>query len=153
MAFLQMPGNFKPKFIDRLAKFLEQWPNEIPLALEVCHAEWYNSEAFNEFHEILRKNKITHIITDIAGRRDILHMRLSTETAFIRFNGANHDSNFTRLDGWLDCIESYHRQGLKNIYFFVHQNLEKASPLLSVHFIKNFNARFETDLSIPKTPY
>ena len=31
------------------------------------------------------------------------------------------------------------------------KNIEKASPLLSAHFIKNLNERFGTNLIIPKT--
>jgi hypothetical protein len=31
----------------------------------------------------------------------------------------------------------------------VHQNLEKESPLLTAHFIKNLNASLGTDLKIP----
>lgn len=151
MVFLQMPGNFKPKFIGRLAEFLEQWPNEIPLAVELRHPDWYKDDVARELQDVLVKNEVSNIITDSAGRRDMLHMRLSTDTAFIRFNGANHASDFTRLDDWLDRLEIWHAQGLKNLYFFVHQNLEKASPLLSAHFIKGFNERFKTDLAIPKT--
>jgi len=34
--------------------------------------------------------------------------------------------------------------------FFVHQNIEKASPLLSAHFIKNANKTLGTNLIVPK---
>ena len=80
----------------------------------------------------------------------MLHMRLTTPTAFIRYNGANHESDYTRLDDWIDRLENWMDEGLQNIYFFVHQNLEKASPLLSAHFIKKANERFGTDLHIPQ---
>ncbi|MBZ9631790.1 DUF72 domain-containing protein [Salegentibacter sp. LM13S] len=152
MVFLQMPGNFAPKFIDRLNNFFTHWPKEIPLSAELRHKEWYADEkAANELYEFLKKRNVAHVITDTAGRRDLIHMRLSNTTAFIRYNGANHSSDYTRLDDWLDRLEEWHKEGLENVYFFVHQNVEEASPLLSAYFIEKFNKRFKTDIKIPKT--
>lgn len=150
--FLQMPNNFHPKYMDRLEPFFMHWPKEIPLAAEFRHTEWYNNKDIEkELCRVLETYNISNIITDSAGRRDLLHMRLTNATAFIRYVGANHESDFTRLDEWLDRLKDWHKTGLKNVYFFVHQNVEKKSPLLSAYFIEKFNQRFETDLKIPKT--
>ena len=54
------------------------------------------------------------------------------------------------MDDWIDRLEIWIEQGLQNVYFFVHQNLEKASPLLSAYFIEKANTRFGTNLNIPK---
>src|SRR5690606_39286869 len=97
------------------------------------------------------KHKITNILVDTAGRRDMMHMRLSTPTAFIRWVGANHPSDYERLDQWVDRIEQWHSAGLQNLYFFVHQNVELESPLLSAYFIEKLNKRLGINLPIPKT--
>jgi len=150
MPFLQMPDNFAPKYIDRLVPFFEALPKDINLAVEFRHTDWFNDEAIaKELYEILEKYKATNIIVDTAGRRDLMHMRLTSDSAFIRYNGANHESDYTRLDDWIDRLEEWISQGLQNIYFFIHQNIEKASPLLAAHFIKKANYRFGTDLQIP----
>ncbi|MGB8374136.1 MAG: DUF72 domain-containing protein [Salegentibacter sp.] len=152
MVFLQMPENFLPKYIERLDPFFRYWPKEIPLAAEFRHNSWYSDDKVaDELNEILMKNNVAHVITDSAGRRDLLHMRLTTPTAFIRYNGANHPSDYTRLDDWLDRIQEWREMGLQNLYFFVHQNVEEASPLLSAYFIEKFNKRFNTQIHIPKT--
>ncbi|SHI50391.1 Uncharacterized conserved protein YecE, DUF72 family [Mesonia phycicola] len=152
MVFLQMPENFHPKWIDRLPPFFEKWPNEIPLAFEVRHQDWHlDSEISDRFNAILKEHHITNVITDSAGRRDLLHMRLTSDTAFIRYNGANHPSDYTRLDDWVDRLEEWYNLGLKNVYFFVHQNLEEASPLLSAYFINKLNERFNLSIKIPQT--
>lgn len=153
MVFLQMPPNFHPKDMDRLNSFFEHWPDEIPLAAEFRHPDWYSDKKANsELNEILIKNNITHIITDSAGRRDLVHMQLTNPVAFIRYNGANHKTDYTRLDDWLDRLEEWHLAGLKDVYFFVHQNMELESPLLAAYFIEKFNNRFGTNLKIPKKP-
>ncbi len=152
MVFLQMPENFMPKFIDRLPAFFESWPEEIPLALELRHFDWHNDESVaNELNSILMQYNISSVLTDTAGRRDLMHMRLTTPTAFIRYNGANHPTDYSRLDDWLDRLKIWNEEGLKNCYFFVHQNIENASPLLSAYFIEKFNNQFNTNIHIPKT--
>ncbi len=153
MPFLQMPDNFAPKDIDRLEPFLKLFPEDIPLAVELRHTKWYNDATVaDELYSILGKNKITNIITDTAGRRDLLHMRMTSDTAFIRYNGANHSSDYTRLDDWVLRLKEWVDQGLQNIYFFIHQNVEKESPLLAVYFIKKLNDTFGMDLQIPEIP-
>ncbi|CAL66487.1 DUF72 domain-containing protein [Christiangramia forsetii] len=152
MVFLQLREDFGPKNMDRVEKFFKHWPKEVPLSAEFRHADWYKDEKIaDELNELMMQHKITHIITDSAGRRDLLHMRLTSESAFIRYNGANHKSDYTRLDDWLERIGEWHEMGLKNLYFFVHQNVEEASPLLSAYFIEKFNKKFNTEIKIPET--
>ena len=150
MVFLQLHDNFKPKDYERLEKFVQDWPKEVPLAIELRNTEWFtNEEVFNTVCELFEMNNITNIIVDTAGRRDMLHMRLTTSDAFIRYVGANAESDYARLDDWLERIKVWKKEGLQNLYFFVHQNVEKASPLLSAYFIEKVNKEFGTNIHIP----
>ncbi len=152
MVFLQLHNNFKPKTIERLVKLCEYWPEDIPLAIELRNTEWFNDEEVaKEVYQLFEENGITNIITDTAGRRDLLHMRLTTTTAFVRYVGANHESDWTRMDEWLKRIKKWKKEGLENLYFFVHQNLEKESPVLSAYFIEKLNKAIGTNLRIPET--
>lgn len=154
MAFLQLHNNFGYKNLDRLVSFFEKFSKAIPLATEVRHHEWFDDQKIaNEYFALLEKHNITNILVDTAGRRDLLHMRLTTPTAFVRYVGANHpESEYKRLDDWVDRLEKWVDQGLKNIYFFVHQNLEKESPTLSAYFINKINERLGTNLKPPTVP-
>ncbi|WP_200975951.1 DUF72 domain-containing protein [Echinicola sp. 20G] len=150
MAFLQMHDNFKPKDFDRVEKFVNEFPPEIPLALELRNAEWFaNEEVLNNYCNLLVDNNRANIVVDTAGRRDMLHMRLTNDTAFIRYVGANAESDYSRLDDWMERIISWREMGLQKLYFFVHQNIEKESPLLSAYLIKKLNKQFNLDLKIP----
>jgi len=150
MVFLQLHDNFKPKDYERLEKFVNDWPNEVPLAIELRNTEWFtDEEVFNTICELFEMNNITNIIVDTAGRRDMLHMRLTTPKAFIRYVGANADSDYARLEDWLERLTKWKKEGLQNLYFFVHQNIEKASPLLSSHLIQKMNEEWETSIHIP----
>lgn len=152
MAFLQLIDNFKPKDFDRLEKFLKDFPKGYPLAVEVRNEEWFKPEVAEKFYKLLEETNKTNVLVDTAGRRDMMHMRLTTPTAFVRYVGANHPSDYTRLDEWIDTIVIWKEAGLKQLYFFIHQNVEVESPLLAAHFIEKLNKAIGTNLPIPKKP-
>ncbi|WP_138431080.1 DUF72 domain-containing protein [Fodinibius saliphilus] len=148
--FLQLRGNFKPKFFDRVQNFVEYWPEGIPLAVEFRHPDWFDDKSIaDELYALFEENNVANVITDTAGRRDLLHMRLTSNEAFIRYVGANHPTDVPRLDEWVERLKIWYEQGLENIYFFVHQNKEKKSPELAAHFINELNKELNTELDLP----
>lgn len=148
--FLQMHNNFAPKDFNRVVEFVERWPKEFPLAIEFRHTDWYNNETVsNQLYDLLETNNVSNVLVDTAGRRDLLHMRLTNPTAFVRYVGANHPSDYTRLDDWVKRLKEWQEQGVKEIDFFIHQNIEKESPLLSSYFIKKLNKELGCQLKIP----
>lgn len=150
MCFLQLHDNFKPKTMERLVNAVEFWPKDIPLAIELRNTEWFNDEAVaEEVYQLFEAHGVSNIITDTAGRRDLLHMRLTTPDVFVRYVGANHESDYGRLDDWFDRIKDWKANGMKNLYFFVHQNLEKESPVLSAYLIKRLNEELGMSVTMP----
>lgn len=149
MAFLQLHDNFKPKDFAKLEAALRMFPSGFPLAVEVRNAEWFGPEMLDKFSHLLEELQMANIIVDTAGRRDMLHMRLTSPVAFVRFVGANHPSDVQRLDEWVGRIEKWKKEGLQKLYFFVHQNIEVESPLLASHFINQINSRLGTTLHLP----
>lgn len=148
--FLQLRDNFRPKFFDRVQHFIESWPEGFSLAVEFRHPEWFHDPSVaDELYALLEENDVANVIVDTAGRRDLLHMRPTNNEVFIRYVGANHPTDFTRLDEWVQRLKSWTDQGLQNIHFFVHQNKEKRSPELSAHFIRKANKEIGTDLNPP----
>jgi len=153
MIFLQMHDNFKPKDYDRLEKFVKEFPKGVLLAIELRSTEWFNDKAaFEKTMELFKKHHVTNILVDTAGRRDIMHMRLTTPVAFVRYVGANHPSDYDRLDPWVERIAKWKKEGLKDLFFFVHQNHELESPLLSAHFIEKLNKKLGVKLHVPEKP-
>lgn len=150
MSFLQLHNNFAPKNMDRLATFLDYWPLDMPLAIELRHADWFDDESVAaNLYGLLETHQVANIIVDTAGRRDLMHMRLTTPVAFVRFVGANHPSDYDRLSDWIIRIKEWKAQGLEKLYFFIHQNMETASPLLGRQFIKELNETFNVKLNVP----
>jgi len=150
MTFLQLHDNFKPDQLERLAAYLEAFPPGIPLAVEVRNQAWFvDQKVLEAYTMLLERLHFTNVLVDTAGRRDLLHMRLTSPQAFIRYVGANHPSDYARLDEWIEKIKEWRAAGLQSLYFFVHQNIEKESPLLSAYFIEKLNQTFGLALHVP----
>jgi uncharacterized protein YecE (DUF72 family) len=149
--FLQMHDNFAPKDFDRVKGFIDYWPKDFPLALELRHTDWYNdNKTAQQLYGLLEKRNILNVLVDTAGRRDLMHMRLTTPNAFVRFVGANHPTDYKRIDSWVERIAKWKEQGLSELYFFVHQNIEMESALLSAYLIESLNKTLKTQLAVPK---
>jgi uncharacterized protein YecE (DUF72 family) len=150
--FIQMHPNFGPKNWDRVERFIGHWPQAYPLSVEMRHPEWFtNPDVTERLFNALRERGLDPVITDTAGRRDVLHMRLTRPSAFVRFVGSNHISDYKRLDDWALRLGRWIQEGLDSIQFFIHQNMERESPLLAAYFIERLNQYLEHALPIPKT--
>lgn len=152
--FMQMHNNFDPKDYERVEGFVECWKQyKRPIAMEFRKTNWYNDpEIASQLYGLMEKNNITNVLVDTAGRRDLMHMRLTTPKPFIRWVGSNlPESDRARLDEWITRIAKWKKQGMTELHFFVHQNVEKESPLLSAYFIEKLNKKFGTKLNVPET--
>lgn len=150
--FLQMPPNFSPKKLADLENYLITLPKKPDLYLELRHPAWFNDAGFaDELFMMLKKNKTGFVITDAAGRRDVIHMRLSTPGAFIRFVGNSlHPTDYTRIDDWALRIKKWLGSGIKTVYFLMHMHDEIYSPELCAYTIKKFNKVCNLDLKMPQ---
>ncbi len=151
-SFIQLDDRFGTKQVESIHAYLKSLPRNFDVALEFRHPEWSgDSVIVNETYELMRELGITGIITDTAGRRDVMHMRLTTPKAFIRFVGNSlHKSDFERIDDWVERIALWLDGGLHTLYFFIHQHDELYSPELSAYMIDKLNKRCKLKLNPPK---
>lgn len=138
--FLQLPPGFEAKHNDTLFEFIDHCPIR-DLAIELRHESWFTDiTALNYLCNYLYKNNLSLNITDVAGRRDVLHQRLTNKTAFIRFVANDlHPSDFKRMDDWLERLSMWIQSGLENLYFFIHTPNKSLVPDLAVYFINRLN--------------
>lgn len=154
--FLLPNPQMGPKQLENIEAFIEAYPKDLDLFLELRHPDWYNTdEGFNmELFSFLKKHKRGTIITDAAGRRDCVHMHLSTHEAFIRFVGNSlHPTDYTRIDDWVQRIKQWMKEGLETCYFFMHQHEELHSPELIKYFIEELNKHCGTKIEPPEMQY
>lgn len=148
--FLQMNDNYGPEHMLDLTHFVSHWPTDVPLTVELRHPGWYSDTVvFNELCAMLQAYQVGHTITDTLGRRDLVHMRLTNSSCFVRFTGANHASDFTRIDDWYERLTEWKDQGIQQINFFIHQTIERDLQLLSARLIQKINEGWGYTMHVP----
>ena len=140
--FMQVAPYFGVDRLPILEKFLAYFPSHIPLAIEVRHESWFSSEAVLEQLAVrLELHYKAFVITDVAGRRDVLHQRLTNELAVIRFVGNNlHPSDYSRIDEWVLRLKEWFAQGLQAAYFFTHEPDNLKAPDLAKYLVEKATA-------------
>jgi len=149
--FLMLHPGMGPKSLDTIEGFLQAIPKQIRIFVEMRHEGWFEShEASEAMFQMLERNGAGTVITDVAGRRDCVHMRLTTGEAFVRFVGNDLDpTDYTRVDQWINRIKQWMDAGLSRVYFFLHENEEVHSPVIAKYAVEQFNKVCGTDLSVP----
>ncbi len=150
--FMQLPPYFGFNRLDILKHFFEIFPSHIPLAVEIRHEEWFsNPQYFTSFFQILDDFRISSVITDVAGRRDVLHQRLTTPTAMIRFVGNDlHPTDFSRIDDWVNRLYDWSQAGLEKVYFFTHEPDNILAPELARYLVKKLKEKGFENVRGPK---
>ncbi len=147
MTFMLMPNYMKLDRYDSLATFLGNLPEDFSSALELRDSEFYEKPGF---YEMLKEYQIPLVVTDTPGRRDVMHQLLTSDTLFVRFVGHKlHPTDYTRIDQWVERIVDWLDQGLKTVYFFMHQPApyKYLSGNLSAYMIRQLKKK-RSDLSI-----
>lgn len=146
---LQLGENFSPKLFPNLKAYLPGLPRTIPVHVEVRNKNWFSDpESRNNYFELLRELGIGTVISDTAGRRDAVHMELTTSEVLIRFVGNDlAPSDYTRMNEWVDRLKIWKEMGLKKVWFFMHQNNERFVPEACDYLIKRLNEKL--GMSIP----
>ncbi len=150
--FLQVSPSFTDKQIQQLIQLLDSKTLPIEIAIELRHASWFEeNQAFNDLCNYLYKHNMHTVITDTAGRRDVIHQRLTSKTAFIRFTANDlHPTDYQRLDDWIKRLCTWIDSGLEQLYFFMHIPNKSLCPQLVQYFIQGLNAAAGLKLEVPK---
>lgn len=97
------------------------------------------------------KNKLTLLITDTIGRRDVLHQRLTSKVAFIRFVANDlHPTDYLRMQEWIIRLKHWIDNGLEELYFFIHTPTHALMPEIAIYFMTEFNKHTGLNVRLPK---
>ncbi|MEL6607109.1 MAG: DUF72 domain-containing protein [Bacteroidota bacterium] len=152
MTFMQLPPYFQPSGMEGLQKLLAHIPQGFPFTIELRHPVWFSDlMAQQELFDFLQARGIGVVITDTAGRRDVLHQTLTTDYVFIRFVGNNlHATDYERVDAWIKKLQQWIEQGLSTIYFLLHEPEKALCADLAVYMIQQLNTLEEINLAPPQ---
>ncbi len=149
--FIQVSDTFSPKRKTELFDYLASLPNDLQFFLEVRHPDWFAKEKEREdMFSFLVQNNMGAVITDTAGRRDCAHMHLTIPKTFIRYVGNSlHPTDYPRIDAWVDRMKYWLKNGMDELYFFMHMHDEATSPELTVYLVDKMNKECGLNLIKP----
>ncbi|MCI5081280.1 MAG: DUF72 domain-containing protein, partial [Saprospiraceae bacterium] len=135
--FIQLPPYFNTDRIKIIENFLTRWPKTMLIAFEIRHESWFQDpKALLDLHSLLVENNAAFVITDVAGRRDVLHQMVSNALTMVRFVGNGlHSTDYSRIDAWIDLLKEWLEAGLQKVYFFPHEPDNILAPELSEYVL------------------
>ncbi|RAK01911.1 uncharacterized protein YecE (DUF72 family) [Larkinella arboricola] len=150
--FLQLPPNFGPDKWPVLEKYLKSLPDDLEVAVEFRHPDWFRKPAV--WQQTLERLCALHrhvVISDVAGRRDVLHMSLTSPNLVLRFvANEGHKTDYERTDAWVERLKTWFGQGLQTAYLFIHGGeLNDTAPELIRYWVQRLNAVCGLNLQEP----
>jgi uncharacterized protein YecE (DUF72 family) len=167
--FLQLPPGYRADKISDLERWLDAWPAEYQLAVEVRHDDWYSEPHETALMSLLSRYNAGKVVMDVrpldAGplpgadvdlqrardrKPDVpMHPLVSGGIALIRYIGhPKPELNSPLLDEWAKRVAHWLSEGT-DIYFFCHCPDERRSPALC----RDFQHRLEQVADIPRLPW
>lgn len=172
--FLQLPPRYSPKLLDDLVAFLEAWPQEVRLAVEVRHPKWFESPHQERLIETLENVGKARVVIDTRPIRSLSGHKLLEGSAyqrmlqardqkpdlpiparrtvgfpFLRYIGHPlREQNAPFIAEWAEHLAAALEQG-QEAYVFCHCPDERLDPLLCRDFHQQVSARH----SLPPLPW
>lgn len=156
--FLQLPPSFEPALLPQLETFLNSWPTDVHLAVEVRHPDFYMEQHALKLNTLLRQYKAARVMMDTRPIRtgptkeqQVLQARerkpnlplqiaVTTDFTFLRYIGHPlMEVNDPLLDAWAQQIGQWLKQGT-TVYVFCHCPFEKHSPEICAALYQRVNA-------------
>lgn len=165
--FAQLPPSYSPDSINDLTTFLEAWHHdEVPLALEVRHQNWFTEPHASNLTALLQRLGVGRVLLysrpiytgdddpqlKSERRKPKVPVVYSVTAPFclIRFiSHPNLSVNQPFMEEWVIQIKQWLQQD-KRIYLFVHCPVEERSPNTARYFQKLLET---SGAAVPSLPW
>ena len=172
--FLQLPPRYSPAMFEDLKAFLEAWPPQVRLGVEVRHIAWFDAEHHETLNKLLTDHNMARVVIDTRPIRslegdkilegsvyqtllearerkpDVPVLRKRTaDFSFLRYIGhPQMKINTPLLDEWGSYLASELRQG-SDVYVICHS----PDNLLAPWLCREFHRRIAAQVNIPPLPW
>ncbi len=131
ISYLQLSPAMHPNDLYLIDELLEFINNEIPVSMEIRPGWMADTALLNECLAILKKHNAGVVIVDsVETVKYLNHIKLTNDTAFIRFLSYGHRTDYARIDDWIKIIRLWQKKGIKEIYFILHTPDSESEPLI-----------------------
>jgi uncharacterized protein YecE (DUF72 family) len=172
--FLQLPPRYAPSQFADLKTFLEAWPPQVRLGVEVRHLGWFDPPYHKSLNQMLGDHNMARVAIDTRPIRDLTGDKVlqgsvyqtllearrrkpdvpviperTADFVFLRYIGHPQlELNRPFLDEWGGFLASQLRQGM-DAYLFCHSPDNLTAPWLC----RELHRRVARAVSIPPLPW
>jgi uncharacterized protein YecE (DUF72 family) len=172
--FLQLPPRYSPKLLNDLQAFLDRWPQDVRLAVEVRHLDWFDAPHDDSLNALLREHNMARVTIDTRPIRDLSGEEIlagsvyqsllearerkpdipvvpkrTSDFIFTRYIGHPEiDVNSPYLDEWGEYFITQLKDGA-DVYMFCHSPNNFAAPYLC----RKLYSQVEKEVQIPPLPW
>ncbi|WP_125778996.1 DUF72 domain-containing protein [Pseudoalteromonas rubra] len=156
MVLLQLPASCSPSYLGRIADFIDQFPKELTLGIEVRHRAFFaKGDAEKRFNQLLMHTGVNRIIMDTRPLfsespstpaiidaqqkkpRVPVNVIATAQAPVLRFVGCSDlAANKAFYAPWLSKIRYWLKEG-RTPYIFFHTADNYDAPLLARQFVRD----------------
>ena len=165
--FLQLPPSFGPAQLAQLQAFLDFWPSDTRLAVEVRHPDFYQEPHASALNTLVTHYQVARVMMDTrpirtgsAGEKQVLQARerkpglplqvaITTDFTFLRYIGHPRlEVNEPFLATWAQQLAQWLREGI-TLYVFCHCPFEVHDPEICAALYQRVSAL----VALPPLPW
>ena len=172
--FLQLPPRYSPRQFDDLKAFLDAWPHEHRLAVEVRHLDWFDGKPLEMLNDLLRQHNMARVVIDTRPIRNLKGDKIlrgsvyeslleararkpdvpviperTADFLFIRYIGhSKMEFNMNFLEEWSEYLIPQLKKGAK-AYVFCHS----PDNLIAPYLCRELHSRVSEHVSFPQLPW
>ena len=172
--FLQLPPSYSPRLTADLTEFLEAFPKNIRLGVEVRHLDWFDAPQRDSLNQLLASHNMARVVIDTRPIRSLegdkmlagssyenllearerkpdvpVFLERTADFVFLRFIGhPNLEQNFEFMDEWVNYLVPQMEQGA-DAFIFCHSPDNLAAP----DICREFYRRIASKINIPPLPW
>jgi len=122
LPFFQFPTHYKVNDYSKVEEIIHSIGPYFPIAIELRDPGFFVGTTQRQLVALVRTFGVTLVHTDTAGVRPIVHNFITSDKIFVRFVATgNHKVDVSRIDAWLERLKILAVNGLKEIYFYLHE--------------------------------
>lgn len=172
--FLQLPPRYSPPLMGDLTQFLDEFPKDVRLGVEVRHLDWFDAPHRDSLNQLLSSHNMARVVIDTRPIRDLagdeilegstyesllgarerkpdvpVFLERTTDFVFLRFIGHPELSqNFALIEEWVDYLVTQLQAGA-DAFIFCHSPESLTAPNIAREFYSRLAARID----LPPLPW